>query len=364
MVRRTTTSRRSATSPERRDWLGTALFLTGLALAGAFAACDRPPLPRFPHLQHLELACGGPGQPECLTCTSCHANPKQVAQVPLPEASACSRCHKDGQKKLARSIQIAGFVAASRGRILFSHRSHLALPTVRGQCNRCHAGMFDSSGKTPSAPPMGVCLTCHQTQFERAQCTPCHRAQDLRQLMPESFMRHDAGWLRRHGVSAGRQPRICGQCHAETWCAECHDHDRGIPIERRQPDRIERLFTHRGDFITRHALEASSQPDICLRCHSVSSCDSCHISRGVSAARIGSVNPHPLGWLGKDTSSRNFHGRAARRDILSCMTCHDHGPATNCVRCHAPGGPGGRPHPPRWESARSMGDAPCRYCHG
>jgi hypothetical protein len=205
-VSRATAPMQRAAAPHRRGWLGAVLFVVALMLAVGFGACDRPPPPRFPHLEHLELACGGPGQRECLTCVSCHSNPKQVAEVPPPQVSACSNCHEDGAVKLARSLQIAGFMATARGEIRFSHRSHLALPTVRGQCNRCHAGVFDPSGKTPSAPPMSVCLTCHQTDFERAQCTPCHRAQDLRQLMPESFMRHDAGWLHRHGVSAGRQP--------------------------------------------------------------------------------------------------------------------------------------------------------------
>jgi hypothetical protein len=115
--------------------------------------------------------------------------------------------------------------------------------------------------------------------------------------------------------------------------------------------------------LVRHSLEARSTPAKCLRCHTSSSCDNCHIERGVSAGHPNALNRHPMGWVGHDTFSSNFHGRAARRDPLSCMACHDHGPATNCIECHRVGGPGGNPHPKGWHSSRSAHDAMCRYCH-
>ena len=77
----------------------------------------------------------------------------------------------------------------------------------------------------------------------------------------------------------------------------------------------------------------------------------------------GGVSPHPVGWMSRDAGSPDFHGRAARREPLTCMACHDHGPATNCIPCHKVGGIGGDPHPHGYHPSRARTDAMCRYCH-
>jgi hypothetical protein len=181
--------------------------------------------------------------------------------------------------------------------------------------------------------------------------------------VPQTFSRHDTGWIRRHGPAAKRVSSQCNQCHTESQCNDCHDLKQTIPIEVRRPEAIGAGFVHRGDFLTRHPIEARSQPTACLKCHSTSSCDDCHVRRGVSGNAVDGRNPHPIGWVGPDTDSKNFHGRAARRDVVSCAACHDRGPATNCIRCHRVGGSGGNPHPGGWTSSRSKGAAMCRYCH-
>jgi hypothetical protein len=129
-------------------------------------------------------------------------------------------------------------------------------------------------------------------------------------------------------------------------------------------DEPERPLIHRGDFVVRHAIEARSSPGECTSCHAPSFCDSCHLERGISGNRAGALNPHPIGWIGPDVDGPDFHGRAARRDILPCAGCHEAGPATNCIRCHKVGGPGGNPHPNGWTSLRSPNSQMCNYCHG
>jgi hypothetical protein len=84
----------------------------------------------------------------------------------------------------------------------------------------------------------------------------------------------------------------------------------------------------------------------------------------VSANLANPRNPHPPEWVGSNTSSSNFHGPAARRDILSCAGCHEAGPATNCIQCHKVGAYGGNPHPSGWKSSRGVEAEMCRYCHG
>ncbi len=342
--------------------LGAALpFLAGLA---GLAGCDEVPAPRFPHRAHLTASqCGDPGQPECPTCLTCHEGIRQSEQRTGSSSSDCARCHPSSSSEVSAVVaRLAQRRAGSRG-IEFNHAEHLLLPEVHGQCVKCHQGVVEDGAAGNLFPKMSVCLQCHDDDFERGQCSPCHRQPELRKLVPKTFLRHDGDFLRDHGTAATRQGQVCNQCHTQSTCLACHDQSQSLTVETRYPDAIDRQFIHRGDFVTRHPIEARSTPATCLRCHTTSSCDSCHVERGVSAARVGSANPHPVGWIGPNTASSDFHGRAARRDIVTCAACHDHGPATNCIRCHKVGGYGGKPHPERWQSSRSSSEAMCRYCH-
>src|SRR5688572_25898307 len=75
-------------------WLWSALTL-------AFAAaCFERPQTRFPHALHLvNLRCGEPGSPACLTCASCHSPVPGAfagAREPLgePPLERCASCHE------------------------------------------------------------------------------------------------------------------------------------------------------------------------------------------------------------------------------------------------------------------------------
>jgi hypothetical protein len=260
-------------------------------------------------------------------------------------------------------MSMVRFATQKRTDIVFSHAGHLARPEIRGQCVGCHRGVVDDGARGNMFPSMASCLSCHEQGLEAEACSSCHHRRDLRALVPETFLRHDVAFLRDHGLAAGRHQQVCSQCHAESACARCHDQAQPMGLAKVFPEEIDRPLIHRADFVVRHAIEARSERD-CARCHTPSFCDTCHLERGVSGNRKDSLNPHPIGWIGPDTGAATFHGRAARRDIVSCAGCHEAGPATNCIRCHKVGGPGGNPHPSGWNSMRSP-DAPmCRYCHG
>jgi predicted CXXCH cytochrome family protein len=332
----------------------------------AVSACEttRQAPMRFPHVVHLAgVECGGRNQPECLTCTSCHAGVRDPNQSQLPVVGQCSGCHDDAAKVLAASTMPVDPDYPLGRAIRFDHKTHLDRPEIGGQCVKCHAGVVSEKGDATNYPPMSLCLDCHRSEFDRGRCTPCHEAQHLRRLRPETFSRHDTAWIRRHGPMAKRSETQCNQCHTQTQCNDCHDLKQTISVELRNPEKIGAGYVHRGDFITRHPIEARSQPATCLKCHSTSSCDQCHVRHGVSANAVGSANPHPVGWVGPDRDSKNHHGRAARRNIVSCAVCHDRGPATNCIRCHKSGAGTGNPHPGGWSSSRSKDAAMCRYCH-
>lgn len=353
-------------SQKRRD-----VWLVASLLSGLVAACFDRPETRFPHELHLvQLRCGGPGEAECLTCASCHRGEGSSAETAprepnaVPPLERCSTCHsQDAPEKLQASTRLDTQPEPIAHSIRFSHEAHLEMAEIRGQCLPCHSGAVDP--RSTLFPPMQQCLGCHEheQQFERAECGPCHEPSDVQQLLPESFMRHDPAWLRHHGAEASQQAQMCSTCHAQSECNDCHDVTQSLTREARTPDNLSRDLVHPADFLTRHALEAAAQPARCLTCHTPATCDGCHVERGVSGQQQNPFNPHPPGWVGGNPASRDFHGRAARRDLLACASCHDQGPATNCIRCHQVGGYGGNPHPRGWQSARSESASMCRYCH-
>lgn len=343
--------------------LGLIALLCILAVLAA-AACRGTLLTRFDHRAHLaERPCGAPGQMACLTCASCHVG-NQADAFPSPQVSQCSDCHRDAEQKLKHALRPAVAKVPAGKQILFSHQRHLPLPEVKGQCVKCHAGAVGFQSGPPLFPPMATCLGCHEhrQEFARGECGTCHALGDLRMLKPISFMSHDAAWMRRHGDEARSNGAMCAQCHAQTQCDSCHDSTRRLGPAMAAPEKVDRSFVHRFDFVSRHALEAQSQPGSCVTCHVRTECDSCHATRGVSAGVRGALSPHPPGWASGLIS--NAHGAAARRDIASCASCHDQGAASNCVSCHKVGGVGGTPHPPGWRSGESPRSPGCMACHG
>jgi hypothetical protein len=352
----------SASSLPRACAAAAAFLGLGVLLLWAMG-CERTLEPVFPHHAHLETqACGEPGQAECPSCRTCHEGIFKSEQRAIEPASKCAQCHKPATAE----VKTAEARVTWQGRlrtIIFSHRRHLALPEISDRCVTCHPGVVDDGREGEVFPPKPTCLKCHDAEFERGECAMCHIGSDMRRRAPRTFLRHDEGFLRDHGEAAAREAKVCSQCHAQSQCTNCHDSTQTIPIEVREPDAVNRSFVHRADFVGRHSIEARQNPARCLRCHDVQSCDGCHVDRGVSANRIGAATPHPVGWVGPDRGSPTFHGRTARRDIVSCATCHDQGPATNCIRCHKVGGYGGNPHPGGWEPMRSKQSAMCRYCH-
>ena len=98
-------------------------------------------------------------------------------------------------------------------------------------------------------------------------------------MKPTTFFRHDTNWIRRHGMAANSGSKICNQCHAETFCADCHDQKQTFRVDLRNPEKIDREFVHRGDYLTRHMIDGKTDPASCYRCHGRSNneqCVTCH----------------------------------------------------------------------------------------
>ena len=346
-----------------RVLLGLTAVITLLA-ALLPASCGKSKSARFPHSAHLRAAdCGGEGQSACPTCFSCH-NGVRHGGAALPAAKDCAGCHPKDVADRREKVANVQPIHPDRTPIVFPHVKHLKMKKIRGQCVRCHKGVVSDGAKAPAHPPMATCTDdCHAQNLVDGVCNNCHRNRDLAKLMPRDFLRHDLAFVRRgHGDQATRFSKVCQQCHVQRFCADCHDSSQTMPRQLRRPDAIERELGHRADYLSRHSIEARANSAKCATCHATSSCEACHLERGVSSAHKNARNPHPTGFAGP-AGTDAFHGPIARRDVVSCAACHDQGPATNCIGCHRVGGGGGTPHPDGWSSARSTQDAMCKYCH-
>ncbi len=333
--------------------------------AGKGEAAASAPAYVFPHTPHLE------GDVPCSKChagieksTALQANVRHVKLPPnISKNDDCSGCH-DTEPKITLPKRNQPF------RLTFDHQAHL--PRVKGDCKACHTAPPEKGDAQAKAPPMAACTACHnhQKDFAEARCTPCHT--DLKGLFPVNAFSHQGDWLRLHAQLARSSAETCAQCHDQTYCSNCHSPTTAAARPSIiYPEAVERDLIHRGDYVSRHMIEAGANPASCMRCHGTQFCEACHTQQGVTqAAGVNARDPHPPGWA-NDRASGHFHGDAARRDIVACAGCHDNGADAICVACHKVGGiasQGGKsPHPPSFLSKHDSGDwknnSMCRICH-
>lgn len=346
-----------------------------LALALGAAACspkvsqEKPAAPQpaytFPHSTHVDAD---------VACTACHPMQQAtklqpgVRSVKLPKditkTDPCKDCHDiDPGYEVPKRDRPA--------RLTFDHAAHL--PRVKGDCKVCHPTPPESGDKVAKTPPMAACTGCHthQQDFVQARCRPCHL--DLKGLVPEGGFVHEGQWMRAHGAIARPSAETCAACHDQTYCADCHSPQTAAARASIVfPERVERSFIHRGDYVSRHMIDAGANPASCRRCHGSPFCATCHEAQGLTKFAGAFRRPashDQAGWAIASGGARPGHASAARRDIVSCSGCHDQGAQATCVGCHQVGGIAGTraPHPKKFLDAHEREDIAdndmCRACH-
>lgn len=316
----------------------------------------------FPHAVHRDEA----------DCADCHAGIEASTSLDsrfLPAKPACAECHDEVEDAAAcgtchaEPAHAAGFAGARPARLRFSHASHME-PAKR-QCLGCHRlADAGTAGSTHGFTPLDHdrCEGCHRADLDALRCTRCHTSLAAYSGGPDLLYRHGDGYVNRHAREARSGTDTCAQCHDQTFCADCHGRTAPRRLSLRFPERVDRGFIHRGDWVGAHPAEASNRRTQCLRCHGPAFCDSCHERYGVGGhVRPSLDRPHPEGWL-RPAGAASPHGRAARRDIVRCAACHDQGPLSNCVECHRSGGV--PPHPPGWDRDGATSNPTCLICHG
>lgn len=318
--------------------------------------------------------------PEERSCLPCHA--EQTDRAHQTEAT-CGVCHVGFVGSASGEIGPSPIVPAStipRPRLRFSHRTH----AQHGQtCESCHVGVRDTGLATRRhLPTMRDCFRCHApagfgpvgaegVASAPFDCSRCHltRPDGLLQtrfregwMNPPRWMagmRHDHEWLVRHRWVGADHGPVCGACHTESECAECHD-------GRVRPRRI-----HPGDYLTTHPPMARRDEPRCASCHVVSQfCAECHGRLGIAPIAAPDVraaerwHPPAAVWV----RGPNLHAREAIRSMPSCASCHAE---EDCVICHGSAGVGGlglSPHPPGFgascRTALETNARACITCHG
>ncbi len=288
-------------------------------------------------------------------CTRCHVGIQESAEAStthLPSEQICIDCHEKAHEPTGcLSCHVDDDTYSSLERrgeaLVFSHAGHEE--AAKGSCLKCHG-----PGLTPT---MDDCRPCHDDWLDGLACDKCHLSLAAYPLVPVTHQAHQGDFLRRHAAEARVGIERCTTCHAQSFCAECHDRRAPFTAALAWADRPDRDFIHRPNYEARHAAEARLEPQLCLGCHAEPDCATCHTAIGRGP---GGHSPHPTGWASPGPGP-NRHGPAARRDLLGCASCHSGAGADLCVDCHAVGRPGGTPH-----QSRPRGDTdrqPCVRCH-
>ena len=362
---------------------GVANLAPTMGLFIALSACSGPP-PRdrivFDHGPHLmrgdtcaDCHAGAEGEPVEATLetrSAAHPSvraPSALLRPLLPTEAECRTCHDDEERdrcpRCHTSPERAGTYAVRTDDIRFDHAQHER--AEQGLCVRCHGVGADTRSVltfAPRRPDMQTCTgSCHQDEMRELRCDGCHTDLYRYGIDEIALIDHGPGFLRRHGEPARADSRLCSQCHDPSYCEDCHSSAPGMQLEVVEPMLQHRDFIHRGDFISRHGIEADLERGTCARCHGTPFCDDCHRLSGVGGG-VGAASPHPPGWL--DPVSPFGHARAARRDLMSCVSCHEADAETTCVPCHRVGGVAGNPHPPGFGAGIDpLLSGVCRACH-
>jgi len=337
---------------QRHLLLPLALLASGCMNHGKKPEAQQPAPYKFPHSTHIEAG---------LACTECHAPvlkstsvKANAIDVQIPAKSeACAACHDP----IPTYTPVQRFEPA----VHFNHAWHL--PMVGSDCTKCHVKFTESGDVVKPVPPMKTCTACHNhsQDFAVGRCTPCHIDLNKYPFKPVAEYTHEANFLETHGKWARQSVQTCTQCHDQTMCSTCHTATtRPLPPSVQFPEKVASEFIHRGDWISRHAIEQAADPASCLKCHGVQYCQSCH---GFQAVLPGS---NTGGRLPTGHPSFLEHKAQARNNITACAACHSSGAGAQlCISCHSVGGIGGNPHPPGWKGTQSqIGSNPtCRACH-
>jgi hypothetical protein len=298
-------------------------------------ACDEEDrfVLRFSHFLHAEE--------EDMGCADCHGELSDSGFA-LPGHDICVDCHDDivdaeeiardtcGVCHVEKDLEAIGEAPApetvTRG--VFRHAEALA-----DACTECHGEMLKEGVDHVELPSRSDVLAMRERAHGSGRsCESCH-AELRRDVAPAN---HHENWKRRHGLFAPENQALCGMCHMEEGCRECHQEE--APLSHTN---LWRLRVH--------GIEGYWGRESCQTCHQEDFCVECH--------RDTRPRSHGAAW-------ERQHGIEAPLVRDSCQTCHQ---ADFCTECHLETPPSS--HTPWAQWARRHGieasfrPESCQMCH-
>jgi len=197
---------------------------------------------------------------------------------------------------------------------------------------------------------MGTCVTCHADNGVSNNCETCHA--DLVTLIPDNHLVSDFGREHRRPVKVGEMDVSCQTCHQESFCQDCHTGDQlrsfgaagglmSVPGARTAyrvtPKELRLQAAHDLNYRFTHAIDARTRIVDCTSCHDRQTfCAECHQAGG--GVLQGAIKPQSHFEAGFVTigAGGGRHAEMGRRDIESCVSCHDvEGKDPTCALCHS-----------------------------
>lgn len=303
---------------------------------------------RFSHLFHSEAG---------LACIDCHAGTTEsmeASDVLWANHDACQSCHEEPLGAECGYCHtdpenIQGVTPAERT-LLFPHAQHTAM-----DCQTCHAGMNMMEDFSANVfPSMESCYTCHNNQIASNTCETCHT--DFVTLLPADHAQSDFLRSHRETIRLGGLEQNCQTCHVETFCQECHQgaglkmfgepdlmsDTRPKTSVRDNADQMTLQQVHELNYKFFHGIDAKSRQAECAGCHEPQTfCAECHAAGGlINQFRFKPASHSVAGFATIGSGSGGgLHAEEARRDMESCVSCHDvEGEDPTCMLCHTEGG--------------------------
>ncbi|GAB4299112.1 MAG: hypothetical protein Kow0098_25270 [Ignavibacteriaceae bacterium] len=302
----------------------------------------------FSHSLHSEL----------IDCASCHMRVEESTSLKddlLPDHESCSSCHNvdnDEECSTCHPDDTYEPLIQKESDLIFNHKTHLTDQKL--ECFTCHSGFekidYSWQAEHPN-PVMETCYLCHNDKTVASNaCESCHIS--VAGLIPQTHK--SADFMDTHKFAAVSMDANCVMCHDNSSCQECHVSTTIITesntaddfyqpyspsnytdgIRQQQISRVHEL-----NYRFTHGIDAKGRTSECQSCHQTETfCSSCHSSEERDFAMTGilpasHLNPN-FTTIGVGTGGGE-HSVLARRDLESCVSCHDvQGADPTCITCH------------------------------
>jgi c(7)-type cytochrome triheme protein len=303
---------------------------------------------KFSHQFHAELA-------ECETCHSAVPTSTSLKDRLMPDHENCGSCHEVDNEDNCKTCHYDGvfepLIQKTSG-LIFNHSFHVTDKKMK--CETCHKGItkvdYSYQAEQPF-PAMEDCYSCHNNiTVATNNCESCHIS--TANLLPQTHRVVD--FVHNHKFAAKQFDANCMMCHDNNSCEDCHVATNVI-TENNTADNFYQPYVpenfkdgakqqninrvHDLNYRFTHGIDAKGKTSECQTCHQVETfCTNCHQADNNDYSLSGTVPASHL-KLNFTTfgvgSGGGVHAQLARRDIESCVACHDvQGSDPTCITCH------------------------------